>query len=208
MLHRERNVIRSSSHHIISSWNGDDTPVAFFVYKYHAKSLISLYQQLPHAQLKVSIPRSVICSFAGALRGEFMLLLSFRTPSNNSPFLKRTSAVDAKPANANPCLDDYDFLRTLGTGANATVYLVREKHTSHLYALKAVDKYTQAGRKVACSMVFNEQAALTKLSGNDFILPLHACFHDTEYYYLVTVRAEAFQLTLLLIVEIGLPPWR
>jgi len=84
------------------------------------------------------------------------------------------------------------IMRTLGKGANATVYLVREKNTPHLYALKAVDKLTESGRKVACSTVLNEQAALTKLSGSDFILPLHACFHDTEYWYLVTVRAEDF----------------
>jgi protein kinase A len=97
----------------------------------------------------------------------------------------------------------------LGKGANATVYLVQEKNTPHLYALKAVDKFTEAGRKVACSTVLNEQAALTKLSGSDFILPLHACFHDTEYWYLVTVRVEVFQSTAFsLMVEIGVPPWR
>lgn len=96
------------------------------------------------------------------------------------------SAVGAKSANSTPCLDDYEVLHTLGKGANATVYLVREKNTPHLYALKAVDKFNEAGRKVACSTVLNEQAALTKLSGSDFILPLHACFHDTEYWYLVT----------------------
>ncbi len=95
----------------------------------------------------------------------------------------------AQCATGTPCLDDYEVLRTLGAGANATVYLVREKHTSHLYALKAVDKYTATGRKVSRSMVLNEQATLTELNGNDFVLPLHACFHDTENFYLVTVSA-------------------
>ncbi|KAI9448418.1 kinase-like domain-containing protein [Lactarius indigo] len=96
------------------------------------------------------------------------------------------SAEPAQCAPGTPCLDDYEVLRTLGAGANATVYLVREKHTSHLYALKAVDKYTASGRKVSSSMVLNEQATLTELNGNDFVLPLHACFHDTESFYLVT----------------------
>ena len=115
-------------------------------------------------------------------------------------FLKRTvSAVEAKSVNGTPCLDDYEFLRTLarGAGANATVYLVQDKHTSHMYALKAVDKHTPDGRKIACSAVLKEQAALTKLYGNDFTLPLHACFHDTENYYLVTVRTHAFNPYLL-----------
>jgi serine/threonine protein kinase len=92
-------------------------------------------------------------------------------------------------ANTTPCLDDYDVLRTLGTGANATVYLVRERHTSHLYALKAIEKYNASGAKVSSSTVTNEQAILSGLNGSDFILPLHACFHDTENFYLVTVRA-------------------
>ncbi|KAI9466619.1 kinase-like domain-containing protein [Lactarius psammicola] len=96
------------------------------------------------------------------------------------------SVEPAQCATGTPCLDDYDVLRTLGAGANASVYLVREKHTSHLYALKAVDKYTATGRKVSCSTVLNEQATLTKLNGNDFVLPLHACFHDTESFYFVT----------------------
>jgi serine/threonine protein kinase len=92
----------------------------------------------------------------------------------------------AQCATGTPCLDDYEFLRTLGAGANATVYLVREKHTSHLYALKAVYKFTSNGRKVSSSMVISEQSTLAELNGNDFVLPLHACFHDSENFYLVT----------------------
>ena len=93
-----------------------------------------------------------------------------------------------------PCLDDYEPLRTLGAGANATVYLVREKHTSHLYALKVVDKFVANGQKVLTSMVINEQSALAELNGNDFVLPLHTCFHDSENFYLVTVSAPVFWL--------------
>lgn len=96
------------------------------------------------------------------------------------------SVEPAQCAAGTPCLDDYEILRTLGAGANATVYLVREKHTSHLYALKAVDKYSVTGQKVSCSTSINEQAILTELNGNDFVLPLHVCFHDTEYFYFVT----------------------
>ncbi|KAI0250576.1 kinase-like domain-containing protein [Lactifluus subvellereus] len=97
-----------------------------------------------------------------------------------------TSSTSANSTNVAPCLDDYQVLRKLGVGANATVYLVRERHTSHLYALKAIDKYTASGQRIAFSTVINEQAILTELNGSDFILPLHACFHDTENFYLVT----------------------
>jgi hypothetical protein len=51
-------------------------------------------------------------------------------------------------------------------------------------------------RGVALNTAINEKDALTKLSGNDFILPLYASFHDTKNYYLVTVRADVFQPTL------------
>ncbi len=98
----------------------------------------------------------------------------------------------AQCATGTPCFDDYEILRTLGTGAHAVVYLVREKQTSHLYALKAVYKYTEAGRRVSWSTVINERTTLMELSGNDFILPLHACFHDTDYFYFVTVSAHVF----------------
>ena len=96
-----------------------------------------------------------------------------------------------QPATTTPRLDDYELLRFLGEGANATVYLVREKQTSHLYALKAVEKYDPAtGRKVSWDMVKNEQSTLRELNGNDFVLPLHACFHDSENFYLVTASAK------------------
>jgi hypothetical protein len=75
----------------------------------------------------------------------------------------------------------------LSVGEDTAVYLVREKNTTFLYALKVIDK---RGRDV--STILNEQAAVTKLSGSDFFLLLHACFHDTEFWYLLTERAEVF----------------
>ncbi|KAI0270350.1 kinase-like domain-containing protein [Russula aff. rugulosa BPL654] len=90
-------------------------------------------------------------------------------------------AVSAKPANDNPCHDDYDILRTLSTGESAIVYLVREKNTPRLYVLKVIKKLCRD-----VSTVLNEQAALTRLSGSNFILPLHACFHDTNNWYFLT----------------------
>ena len=70
-------------------------------------------------------------------------------------------------------------------GYSTANYLVREKNTPHLYVVKAVNKFCRH-----VSTVLNERDALTKLSGSDLILPLHACFHDTEYWYLLTVRAD------------------
>jgi hypothetical protein len=93
----------------------------------------------------------------------------------------------------------------LSSGKITIVYLVREKNTPHLYVLKVITKFWRH-----VSTVLNEQAALTRLSGSDFILPLRACFHDTDYWYLLTVRVEVFQsdAAISLMVEIGVYPWR
>ena len=46
-------------------------------------------------------------------------------------------------------------------------------------------------------MVINEQFTLSELNGNGFTLPLHACFHNTEYFYLETVSAQVMSLAPL-----------
>ncbi|KAI0276922.1 kinase-like domain-containing protein [Russula aff. rugulosa BPL654] len=95
------------------------------------------------------------------LRSHVQSLVHFRARSVE----RVVSPVSAKPANDNPRHDDYDILRMLSVGEDTAVYLVREKNTTLLYALKVIDK---RGRDV--STILNEQAALAKLSGSDFIL--------------------------------------
>lgn len=178
-------------------------PCRSLIYKNRVMSRSSFLYQPP-----CSI-RSFTTSFIhGHVRWRLVLTICPDSKVSLTTLFKRArSTVDAQTINVTPCLDDYEFLRTLGTGANATVYLVREKHTANLYAVKAVDKYTAGGRKIACSTVINEQAALRAMNGNDFILPLHACFHDTENYYLVTV-SSCFHSLSPLTAGIGIPPWR
>jgi hypothetical protein len=91
---------------------------------------------------------------------------------------------------AAPCLDDFTILRGLGDGSSGTVYLVRENDTHGLYALKAIPKRNLCGTQFEVETVMAERNALLDLRGDDFILQLRACFHDSKYYYLVTVRVE------------------
>ena len=89
---------------------------------------------------------------------------------------------------AAPCLDDFTILRGLGDGSSGTVYLVRENDTRGLYALKVIQKHKRCRTQLEIETVMAERNALLDLRGNDFILQLRACFHDSRNYYLVTVR--------------------
>lgn len=87
-----------------------------------------------------------------------------------------------------PCLEDFTILCGLGDGSSATVHLVRENDTGGLYALKAIPKRRPTGREIGIETVMTERNTLLDLRGDDFILQLRACFHDSRNYYFVTVR--------------------
>ncbi|KAH9989398.1 kinase-like domain-containing protein [Russula compacta] len=99
---------------------------------------------------------------------------------------------------AAPCLDDFTILRVLGDGSSGTVYLVRENDTGGLYALKAIPKH-KVERRI--ETVMSERNALLDLRGDDFILQLRACFHDSRNYYLITEYHPAGDLHSLLLLR-------
>ena len=105
---------------------------------------------------------------------------------------------------AAPSLDDFTILRGLGDGSSGTVHLVRENDTGGLYALKAIPKRKACGKVLRVETIMNERNSLLDLRGDDFILQLRACFHDSRNYYLVTVRGSILKGTnaenLLLII--------
>ena len=87
-----------------------------------------------------------------------------------------------------PCLGDFTILRGLGDGSSGTVHVVRENDTGGLYALKAIEKQKLSRNEPLIETVMTERNTLLDFRGNDFILQLRACFHDSKNYYLVTVR--------------------
>lgn len=89
---------------------------------------------------------------------------------------------------AAPRLDDFIILDSLGDGSSGTVYIVREKETGGFYALKAISKLKPGGKELTIDAVMAERDTLLDLRGDDFILQLRACFHDSSNYYLATVR--------------------
>ena len=89
---------------------------------------------------------------------------------------------------AAPRLENFTVLRCLGDGSSGEVYLVRENDTGGLYALKVIPKRKLSGTLLAIETVMAERNHLLDLRGNDFVLQVRACFHDSRNYYLVTVR--------------------
>jgi len=94
---------------------------------------------------------------------------------------------------AAPCLDDFTILSSVGDGSSGTVYIVRENDTGGLYALKAIPKRKPCGKEIRVDIVMTERNTLLDLHGDDFILQLRACFHDSRNYYLVTVCDAIFK---------------
>lgn len=52
----------------------------------------------------------------------------------------RTYVTAYEEEGVRPSLSDYIFMKCLGQGGSASVYLVRRKATGQLYALKQIDK--------------------------------------------------------------------
>ena len=94
---------------------------------------------------------------------------------------------------ATPCLDDFTILNSLGDGSSGKVYIVRENDTGGFFALKAIPKRRPCGKELGIEAVMTERDTLLDLGGDDFILQIRACFHDSKNYYLATVRDAKFK---------------
>lgn len=124
--------------------------------------------------------------------------LPIRPKSQHSRPPKPTTYLSLMAA---PRLDNFTVLRCLGDGSSGEVYLVRENDTSGLYALKVIPKRKLSGTLLAIETVMAERNLLLDLRGNDFILQIRACFHDSRNYYLVTEYHPAGDLHTLLLMK-------
>jgi len=121
-----------------------------------------------------------------------------KTPTFRRPIPKGMAYLSLMAA---PCLNDFVILRGLGDGSSGSVHLVRERETGGLYALKAIRKRKRSGTEVGIEPVMTERNTLLDFRGNDFILQLRACFHDSRNYYLVTEYHPAGDLHTFLLLK-------
>ncbi|EGO00989.1 hypothetical protein SERLA73DRAFT_71955 [Serpula lacrymans var. lacrymans S7.3] len=79
-------------------------------------------------------------------------------------------------------LNDLQIMETIGEGAFATVFKVKDRKTSRLLALKVISK--EDHRMARPDYLLREQAALRRAAGCSGLLQLEASFHDSKKYYM------------------------
>ncbi|KAJ7147387.1 kinase-like domain-containing protein [Mycena filopes] len=99
-------------------------------------------------------------------------------------------------ASPSPSLKEFDVLHLIGRGKTSIVYLVREKTTGKLYALK------QAPKEAQVADIQEEQRLLKSIAdlpdAPKSLLSLVASWSDSEYFYLLTPWCAGKDLSSLL----------
>ncbi|OMJ91123.1 hypothetical protein SteCoe_6387 [Stentor coeruleus] len=93
-------------------------------------------------------------------------------------------------------IDDYEFIKLLGSGAFAQVYLMRDKSNQKFYAVKKTSK-SLLKREGKIEHAFRERELLSSLNHKG-IVKLYKAFHDTSSLYLVTEYCSKETLSKLL----------
>ena len=96
--------------------------------------------------------------------------------------LPTKSVSRVKTSEVSVCPSDFRTLKLLGKGDVGRVYLVQEKETARLYAMKVLSKAEMVKRNKV-KRVLAEQAILVS-SNHPFIVPLYHTFQSRDYLYL------------------------
>jgi len=99
-------------------------------------------------------------------------------------YVEKDELEEEKSNKKVPSLRNFDFIKVLGTGGFATVYMVRKRTTGMLYAMKLVKKVGVQHDQVKFAQVYTERQILEQLK-NPFLVSLHYAFVTTNYYCLV-----------------------
>ena len=84
---------------------------------------------------------------------------------------------------AKTTIEDYEFIKRLGQGAFAQVFLMKDKSDNRLYAIKKVSK-SLLKREGKIEQAIRERELLSGLN-HPGIVKLYKAFHDSSYLYLV-----------------------
>ncbi|KAI9442447.1 kinase-like domain-containing protein [Lactarius indigo] len=107
---------------------------------------------------------------------------SFASLGEAAPLLVPSEEPHA-PIFAEPTVRPEDFrpIRLISEGVSGKVYLVQDKFTEEVYAMKVIRK-----RLHNLIRIVNEKDALSKAAGSPWFLSLEASMHDDSNFYLVT----------------------
>jgi len=97
--------------------------------------------------------------------------------------LTQAEKLRAAHLNENPTMDDFEKVRTLGTGTFGRVYLVKHKENGKFYALKVLRKMDVVRLKQV-DHIKNEKNILLELN-HPFIVTLYATWQDETNLYML-----------------------
>ncbi|OJT10987.1 Serine/threonine-protein kinase AtPK1/AtPK6 [Trametes pubescens] len=111
------------------------------------------------------------------------------SPPPSSPHLAASCPFEGEVVEESPSAvhtvtsDDFQLLSQLGEGGQGAVFLVQERATERLYALKVAEKNAHPAIN---EMMFREQEVLESIAGSPWFLSLKASFEDDQYFFLLT----------------------
>ena len=151
--------------------------------------------------------RSVIRRYAliHLIRSIFSTSIFLQAPESNiEPVMdRRAESNDAqKFTDNNPGstidspatkITDFELIKKLGEGTFGQVYLAVHKRTGSRHAIKIIEKRNMNVQGL--DSMFKEQGIqrdIGKVYAGQFCLPLDASFHDSHYFYMVSVSNCTF----------------
>lgn len=101
-----------------------------------------------------------------------------------------------RPTSGKYCLNDFQILRTLGTGSFGRVHLVRSNHNGRFYALKVLKKRTIVKLKQVEHT--NDERRMLSVVSHPFLIRMWGTFQDSEQVFMVMDYIEGGELFSLL----------
>ncbi|KAJ5488915.1 Serine/threonine-protein kinase nrc-2 [Penicillium diatomitis] len=108
--------------------------------------------------------------------------LASRTDNNNAAFRRTYSSNSIKVRNVEVGPASFDKIKLIGKGDVGKVYLVREKKSSRLYAMKVLSKKEMIKRNKIKRALAEQEILAT--SNHPFIVTLYHSFQSEDYLYL------------------------
>lgn len=105
-----------------------------------------------------------------------------RSRANSKNYSRSYSSSSVKPRDVEVSPSSFEKIKMLGRGDVGKVYLVREKRTNKLYAMKVLNKHEMIKRNKIKRALAEQEILAT--SNHPFIVTLYHSFQSKEYLYL------------------------
>ncbi|SMN22321.1 similar to Saccharomyces cerevisiae YKL166C TPK3 cAMP-dependent protein kinase catalytic subunit [Maudiozyma saulgeensis] len=110
--------------------------------------------------------------------------------------MRKELMTQSRPTSGKYSLNDFQILRTLGTGSFGRVHLIRSNHNGRFYALKVLKKHTIV--KLKQIEHTNDERLMLSVVSHPFIVRLWGTFKDSINIFMVMDYIEGGELFSLL----------